>query len=290
LSRDREDRRIAPQVGTLAVRSLAALALALVVAWSLAPAVWQMMTALKPSAQIAHVPTIYLPRPLTWEHVAALWSRKPFGLYLANSAWVSAWATVLCLAAGALAAAALARAPGRARAGLLLALLVISLFPPILLLFPIYEIVRALGWINHPIALIVPYAALNLPLAVWVLEAGFREIPVELDDAAQLEGCTALTRLWRIQLPLAAPSLATAGMLVFIFSWNELMLALTFMTRDGSKTVTAGIASVSGASLHEIPWGQLSAAIVIATLPLLALILLFEGRITSGLTRGAVSE
>jgi len=266
------------------------LAGALVVAWSLAPAIWQILTALKPTDQIAHVPTVYLPHPLTWDHVAALWTRKPFGRYLANSAWVSAWATVLCLAAGALAAAAVARAPGRARAALLIALLVISLFPPILLLFPLYEMVRALGWINHPIALIVPYAALNLPLAVWVLEAGFREIPAELDDAAQLEGCPTLTRLWRIHLPLAAPSLATAGMLVFIFSWNELMLALTFMTRDGSKTVTAGIASVGGASLYEIPWGQLSAAIVIATLPLLALILLFEGRITSGLTRGAVSE
>ncbi len=262
----------------------------LAVASSLAPALWQVLTALKPDSQITHVPTVYLPHPPTWEHVAALWQRKPFGHYLANSIWISAWATLLCVAVASLAAAALARVSGAARVGPLLALLVISLFPPILLLFPLYEGVRALGWINHPLALIVPYAALDLPLAVWVLESGFRAIPIELDEAARLDGCSALQRLWRVHLPLAAPSVAAAATLVFIFCWNEFMLALTFMTRDASKTVTAGIASVSGASLYEIPWGQLSAAIVIATLPLIVLVLLFEGRIVSGLTRGAVTE
>ncbi len=267
---------------------LLALAVALLLAWSLAPAIWQALTALKPDAQITHVPTIYLPHPPTWRHVAALWERKPFGLYLANSAWVSAWATVLCLGVASLAAAALARLPGRGREGLLLALLVVSLFPPILLLFPLYEGVRAVGWINHPLALVLPYAALNLPLAVWVLESALRALPVELDEAARLDGLPALGRLWRIHLPLALPSLATAGILVFIFCWNEFMLSLTFMTRDANKTVTAGIASVSGASLYEIPWGQLSAAIVIATAPLIALVLLFQRRIVSGLTRGAL--
>jgi multiple sugar transport system permease protein len=250
--------------------------------------VWQALTAVKPDAQITHTPTIYLPSPATWRHVAALWERKPFGLYLANSAWISAWATILCVAAAALAAAALARLPGRGRVGLLLALLGVSLFPPIVLLFPLYEGVRALGWINHPLALILPYAALNLPLAVWVLESALRALPAELDEAGRLDGLPALARLWRIHLPLALPSVATAIILIFIFCWNEFMLALTFMTRDAGKTVTAGIASVSGASLYEIPWGQLSAAIVIATVPLIALVLLFQRRIVSGLTRGAV--
>ena len=97
-----------------------------------------------------------------------------------------------------------------------------------------------------------------------------------------------LRRLWRIHLPLAMPSLATAGILIFLFAWNEFMLALTFLTRDTTKTVTAGIASVSGASLYEIPWGQLSAAILLATAPVIALVLLFQRRIVSGLTRGAV--
>jgi len=225
---------------------------------------------------------------VTWEHVAALWLRKPFGRYLANSAWISAWATLLCVALAALAAAALAWLPGRRREGLLLALLVVSLFPPIMLLFPLYEGVRTLGWINDPLALVLPYAALNLPLAIWVLESALRALPRELDEAARMDGLAAPARLLRIHLPLVAPSLATAGILVFIFCWNEFMLALTFMTRDASKTVTAGIASVGGASIYEIPWGQLSAAVVIATAPLVAMVLLFERRIVSGLTRGAI--
>jgi multiple sugar transport system permease protein len=271
-------------------RVLLGIAIAAVVAWSVAPALWQVLTALKPEAQITRVPTVYLPHPVTAEHVTALLERKPFARYLSNSAWVSAWAMLLCLALAAPAGAALARMPGRSRRSLLLGLLFISLFPPILLLFPLYEGVRALGWINHPLALIVPYAALNLPLAVWILESAFRALPRELEEAGRLDGLRPLARLRKIHLPLAAPSLATAGILVFIFCWNEFMLALTFMTRDARKTVTAGIASVSGASLYEIPWGQLSAAVVLATLPLIFLVLLFQRRIVSGLTRGAVKE
>jgi multiple sugar transport system permease protein len=265
-----------------------ALAVGALVAWSLAPALWQLATALKPDAQITHVPTVYLPSPPTLEHFAELWKRKPFGAYVANSLWISSAATLLCLALAAPAASAIGRMGGRARDRVLLAFLLVALFPPILLLFPIYEAVRALGWLNHPLALIVPYTALALPLAVWILDAGFRQVPEEIEQAAILDGLQPWQRLLRVRLPLAAPSLATAGILVFIFCWNEFMFALTFMTRDRRKTATAGIASVSGASLYDIPWGQLSAAVVLATLPLVLLVLVFERRITSGLTSGAV--
>jgi multiple sugar transport system permease protein len=264
------------------------LAVALVACWSLAPALWQVLTALKPDAQITRVPTVYLPDPPTAEHFVALWQRKPFGAYLGNSAWIGACATLLSVSLAALAAAPLARMRGHGRDAVLLGFLLFAAFPPILLLFPIYEAVRALGWLNQPLALILPYAALNLPLAVWILESGYRQIAPEIDEAAALDGLGPLQRLLRIRLPLAAPSLVTAAVLVFISCWNEFMLALTFMTRDERKTVTAGIASVSGASLYEIPWGQLSAAIVLATLPLVLLVLVFERRIASGLTRGAV--
>jgi len=220
--------------------------------------------------------------------VRELWQRKPFASYLATSALVAGAATAIAVALGALAAAALARMPGKAGTRVLVALLVVSVFPPILLLFPLYEGVRALGWLNQPIALIVPYAALTLPLAVWILESGFRQIPREMDEAATLDGLRPVQRMLRIHLPLAVPSVVTAFILGFIFAWNEFMLALSFMTRDEAKTVTAGIASVSGASMYEIPWGQLSAAIVIATAPLIVLVLLFERRISGGLTRGAI--
>lgn len=265
-----------------------AVLLALVLAWSVAPALWQVLTALKPDAQITRFPTVYLPDPPTLDHVVSLWERKPFGRYMLHSAGISAAGTLLCLACAAPAAAALARAPRRLRDRVLLALLGVALFPPIVLLFPLFEGVRALGAVNQPVALIVPYAALNLPLAVWVLESGFRALPRELDEAARLDGLAPVRRLLRVHAPLAAPTLATAAILVFIFCWNEFLLALTFMTRDASKTVTAGIASVSGASLYEIPWGQLSAATILATLPLLILVFAFQRRIVGGLTRGAV--
>lgn len=265
-----------------------AIAVAAILAWSLLPVVWQLLTALKPDAQVTSSPTVYVPSPPTLLHFEALFTRKPFGTYLLNSLLVSAAATALCLAVAAPAAWALVRLAPRKRDRVLLALLLVALFPPILLLFPLYEGVRALGWLNHPLGLIVPYAALGLPLAVWIVESGLRQVPREIDEAARLDGVSALGRLVRFQLPLAAPSLATAAILAFIFCWNEFMLALTFMTRDARKTVTAGIASVGGSSIHEIPWGQLSAAVVVATAPLVALVLLFERRIASGLTRGAV--
>ncbi|MBP7675464.1 MAG: carbohydrate ABC transporter permease [Thermoanaerobaculia bacterium] len=268
--------------------ALLALAIALAAAWSLLPAAWQALTAVKPEAQITSSPAVWVPSPPTDVHVRTLLERKPFARYLANSAFVSLAATLLALAAAAPAAAALCRMRPRARSRGLLGLLLASLFPPILLLFPLYEGVRLLGLVNSPLALVLPYAAFGVPLATWVLEAGFRELPNEVEEAATLDGLGAIGRLLRVQLPLAAPSVAAAGLLTFIASWNEFLLALSFTTRDASRTVTAGIASVSGSSLYEVPWGPLSAAVVLATLPVVLLVLLFERRISGGLTGGAV--
>ncbi len=265
-----------------------ALAVSLAAAWSLLPAAWQALTAVKPEAQITASPAVWLPSPPTAEHVRALLARKPFARYLANSALVSLAATLLALAAAAPAAAALCRMRPRARSRGLLGLLLVSLFPPILLLFPLYEGVRLLGLVNSPLALVLPYAAFGVPLATWVLEAGFRELPHEVEEAAALDGLGPLGRLLKVQLPLAAPAVAAAALLTFVASWNEFLLALSFTTRDASRTVTAGIASVSGASLYEVPWGQLSAAIVLAALPVVLLVLVFERRISGGLTGGAV--
>ncbi len=260
----------------------------MLLAWSLAPALWQLSTALKPDAQITRTPTIYLPRPPTFRHFAELWHRRPFASYLAQSLRISTAATAISVLLAALAASALSDLGVRARRRLLGGLLLLAVFPPILLLFPLYEGLRALGWLNHSISLILPYAALSLPLSIWIMDAGYRQIPREIGEAAELDGLSPLGRVLRIELPLALPSAAAAALLVFIFCWNEFLLALTFLTRDDTKTVTAGIASIGSASIYEIPWGQLSAAISVATAPLVLLVFLFERRITSGLTRGAV--
>ena len=153
---------------------------------------------------------------------------------------------------------------------------------------PLYGALRAIRLLDTLPALILPYASFSLPLALWLLTGTFRALPAELYRAARVDGCTPLGAFRRVLLPLAAPGVATAGLLVFVFAWNEFMLALTFMTRDGAKTVTAGIASVGGTSLYEIPWGPLAAAVVLATAPLVALVFAFQGKIVSGLTRGGV--
>jgi multiple sugar transport system permease protein len=269
-------------------RAAFAVAVGVVLAWSLSPAAWQLATALKPDSEITTTPTVYLPRPPTLRHFSALAKRKPLGRYLLNSFEASAAATLVAVGVGLFAASALARMAERSRRRVLLGFLLLVSFPPVLLLFPLYEAARALGGLNHPLALVIPYSALALPLAIWILESAYRQIPREIGEAAALDGLSPLRRLVRIELPLALPSVVTAGILVFIACWNEFLLALAFLTRDESKTITAGIASVGGSSIHEIPWGQLAAAVVVATAPLFVLVFLFERRIAGGLTRGAV--
>lgn len=259
----------------------------LVVLWCLAPFVWQIITSLKTEAEIAHIPTVYVPTQVNGENYRSLFIRKPFGRYLWNSFFISSLSTVLCLLIGALAAYSVARLKVRGSGALLAVLVAVSLFPTIIFFFPIYELVRLTHTANTPIALILPYVTFNLPFAILVLSAFFRGISTDIEDAAKVDGFSRLQILFRIILPLAAPALATTGILVFIFCWNEFLLALTFMTRDTAKTVTAGIASLSGTTLYELPWGAISAAVVVSTAPLILLVIVFQRRIIQGLTAGA---
>ena len=258
-----------------------------VVVWCLAPFLWQIATSLQTDAEITAVPTTYLPTHPTGEHYRALFERKPFARYLWNSFLISSVSTAACLAVSAMAAYAIARLKVRGAKLILCSLVAISLFPPIIFFFPLYEMVRFTGTANSPIALIIPYITFNLPFTILVLTAFFRSVPMEIEEAAKVDGLSRWQTLTRIVLPLSAPALATTAILVFIFCWNEFLLALTFMTADDSKTVTAGIASLSGGSQFEVPWGAISASVVVSTLPLILLVLIFQRRIILGLTSGA---
>jgi multiple sugar transport system permease protein len=256
------------------------------VAWCLAPFAWQVITSLKSNAEIAAIPNVYVPQDLSAHHYADLFTRKPFGRYLLNSFVVSASATALCLLVGALAGYAVARLHVRGGRFLLAALVLVALFPPIVFFFPLYELVRLTGTANNPLALILPYAAFNLPFAVLVLTSFFRGVPLDVEEAAKIDGLGRLQILTRVIAPLAAPALATTGILVFIACWNEFLLALTFMTRDSAKTVTAGVASLGGTGTYDIPWGPVAASVVVSTAPLILLVLAFQRRIIQGLTAG----
>ena len=142
--------------------------------------------------------------------------------------------------------------------------------------------------INHPWGLIGPYAALNLPLSIWLLTGYFRQIPVELEEAAQMDGLGPSQTFFTIVLPLSAPALATATILAFVSSWNEYMLALTFMNADYARTVTVAVATLSGALVYQIPWGLIAAGVVASSLPLIFLVVFFQKKIVAGLTSGSV--
>ncbi|HZZ42892.1 MAG TPA: carbohydrate ABC transporter permease [Tepidisphaeraceae bacterium] len=255
--------------------------------WCVAPFAWQIITSLKSNPEIAAVPNVYLPKHLSLEHYSTLFWRKPFGRYLLNSFLISAGSMILCLFVSSLAAYSVARLHVRGGKLLLLSLVIIALFPSIVFFFPLYELVRITHTANNPIALILPYVTFNLPFAVLVLTSFFRSVPLDVEEAAKLDGLSRLQILFRIIMPLAAPALATTGILIFIASWNEFLLALTFMTRDTAKTVTAGVASLGGSSSYDIPWGPIAASVVISTLPLILLVILFQRRIIQGLTAGA---
>ena len=259
-------------------------------ALAVTPLVWYGLSSLKSSAELAQIPPTVFPTHVTLENYSQLFIRRPFAAYYVNSVVVASLAALLCVSCASLAAYKLARTSKKFKRMITFGLLVMAFFPPIVLVFPLYELIRMAGLVNHPWGLILPYAALNLPFAVWLLTGYMEQIPYELEEAAAIDGLTQFETYRKIIMPLAVPALTTAFLLIFIFSWNEFMFALTFMNREISRTVTVGVATLSGAYAYEIPWGLLAAGIVISTAPLIIAVLLFQKRIVSGLTAGGVKQ
>jgi trehalose/maltose transport system permease protein len=186
------------------------------------------------------------------------------------------------------AAFALARVQFRGRTLLLFTILGVSMFPQVAVLSGMFQMIRGLGLYNHLLGLVLSYMILTLPFTVWVLTTFMRDLPKELEEAAILDGASSWTIVTRVFMPLMWPALVTTGLLAFIAAWNEFLFALTFTLTSDQRTVPVGIALMSGASPQELPWGNIMAASVIVTLPLIGLVLIFQRRIVSGLTAGAV--
>lgn len=264
------------------------LAIAGVVLWSLGPFLWQVVTSLKPTAEVVKVPPTYWPSHPTLASYVKIFSTRPFGTYILNSVVVALATTALCSVVGTLAAYAFSRLPLPGGEWAVRSILFVALFPPTILVVPLYKLVQAMHLLNNPLGLILPYTALNLPFSIWVLMTFFKAIPKDLEEAAAIDGLSRWQTLWKVVFPLAAPAVATTAILVFIFSWNEFLLALIFMSKDAARTVPVGIAMLSGVTMYEVPWDQISAAVVLTTLPVVALVLAFQKRIVEGLTAGAV--
>ncbi|NJP10147.1 MAG: carbohydrate ABC transporter permease [Leptolyngbyaceae cyanobacterium RU_5_1] len=269
-------------------RVLLWVAVGAIAVFSLAPILWQVLTSFKLNEDIASIPTIYFPSRFTLNHYLELFSRRPFLLYIANSTFVSLTSTVVCLAIGTPAAYALARLRPLGGNLIQLGILLITLFPGILLLQGLLEIVQFFRLGNNYLALIIPYTALNLPLTILVMRSFFAQLPKDLEDAAKVDGYNTWQMLVQILTPLTLPALVTTGILTFIAAWNEFIFALTFITEETMKTIPVAAAQIGGTSVFEIPYGPIAAATVIGTIPLIILVLFFQRQIVQGLTAGAV--
>ena len=251
----------------------------------LGPFAWQLLTSLRPEGELTRVGW---PSRLTWESYASVLADGTFVRAVGNSLLVAAVTTGFCLAVGASAAFALAKLEFRGRGLLLGAALAVSMFPPIATVSPLYLALRAVGLRDSLLGLVPPYATFALPLTLWLLTSFFRALPDELYRAARVDGCTPVGAFRRVLLPLVVPGLATTALLVFIFSWNEFLYALTFLSSPEKRTVPVALSLFAGE--HTEPWGQIAAASLVATLPLAVLTVLFQRRIVAGLTAGAVKE
>ncbi len=264
------------------------LAIVAIIIFCLAPVLWQVLTSFKLNRDISAVPTVYFPSQLALDRYIELFTRYPFWRYILNSAVVSIASTVMVLALGTPAAYALTRMQLWGERALLASITIVTLFPSILLLLGLLEIIQVFRLSNNYLALIITYTAINLPLAILVMRSFFQQLPKDLEDAAKVDGYNTWQMLVHILLPLTLPALVTTGILTFIFAWNEFIFALTFITREELKTIPVMAAQLGGASVFEIPYGPIAAATVIGTIPLVILVLLFQRKIVQGLTAGAV--
>jgi multiple sugar transport system permease protein len=251
------------------------------------PYYWMAMTALKLPGELYVSPPRYWPSQLYLTNLVVVFTERPFATYVRNSAVIATMTTVFCVVVGAFSAYAIARLPIRFKPLILGAILTVTMFPRLSVVGPIFMMLRDLGWIDTYQGLFVPYAAFSLPFTMWVLVNFFRQLPRELEEAAEIDGCTPVQALVRVVVPLAAPAVATIAILVFISAWNEFLFAFIFSRSNAVRTVPVGIVMFQGV-FAQVPWGEISAAATIVTLPLIVLVLVFQRRIVQGLTAGAL--
>ena len=257
-----------------------------IVVFCLFPFYWLVNTSLKTGGDLSSA-SLLPPNP-TLKNYESVFKDPAFTKALRNSAIVSLVTTVLSLIVGSFCAYALARLKIKFKFVILAIILSITTFPQVTIAAPIFKLWRDVGLFNTLIGLIIPYLTFSLPLAIYILVSFFREIPRDLEEAALVDGATNFEAFRKVVVPLAAPGLATAGILTFIATWNEFLLAITLTSNSDARTVPAAIAFFTGSTQFEQPLGTISAASVIISIPLIIAVLLFQKRIVAGLTAGAV--
>jgi trehalose/maltose transport system permease protein len=272
-----------PLWGTIVLYLLAAL----VVVASVYPFLYTVTTSLKTGSALFDA-SLWPREPTMRNYVQLFEGRQPFGRHLLNSIMVATVTVAISLAMAITASYALGRIQFKGKGVLLLAILAVSMFPQVAVLSGMFELMQALGLYNQAIGLVVPYTVFTLPFTVWVLTTFMRGLPKELEEAAIMDGCGPMRIIFQVFMPLLWPALVSTGLLAFIGAWNEFLFALTFVSEDTERTVPVSISLITGATAYEVPWGSIMAASVIVTVPLVLLVLVFQQKIVSGLTAGAV--
>ena len=258
----------------------------LVLLFALVPVLWIVSLSLKTPEQVTDGRVL----PATWslDNYDAVFSQDIFTAALRNSFGIAAIATVIAVVIASMAAYAIARLNFPGKVLILGSALMIAMFPPISIVGPLYNMWRNLGLYDTWPGLIIPYLSFALPLAIYTLTTFFREIPWELEQAAQIDGATPFQAFTKVIVPLAAPGVATTSILVFIFCWNDFVFAVSLTSTSAAQTVPAAISQFPGASQFQQPTGSIAAAAVVVTIPIIIMVLLFQRRIVAGLTAGAV--
>jgi multiple sugar transport system permease protein len=250
------------------------------------PAAWILLTSLKTETELIRSPITYLPDAPTLANYTTAFTAQPILRFMFNSFVVASLSTAVCVLVGALAAYALTRLRMPYRNLIMSILLAVAMFPLVSLMVPLFKLMRELGLLNTYPALILPYAVMSLPVCTLVMASFFQDIPPDLEAAAMIDGCSRVGALFKVIVPLSAPGVFTAAILAFVNAWDEFLLALTLMNRVSMRTLSVGITLYQGE--FAFPWPLISAALIVAIVPICILIALFQERVVGGLTAGGV--
>ena len=263
----------------------------LILGWCLLPVAWIISLSFKSQESITTGNPGFFPSDGTgagWDNYQAVWDNEQFRRAIFNSIGISLIATLLSVIVATLAAYAIARLEFRGKRLVLSMSLAIAMFPVVSLVGPLFDMWRAFGIYDTWPGLIIPYMSFTLPLAIWTLSAFFREIPWEMEQAAQVDGATSWQAFRRVIVPLAAPGVFTAAILTFFFAWNDFVFGISLTSTEAARPIPASLAFFVGADPFNRPASLLAAAAVIATIPIIVIVLIFQRKIVAGLTSGAV--
>ncbi|MFC3850190.1 carbohydrate ABC transporter permease [Corynebacterium hansenii] len=274
------------QQGTGKEKALWTIALVLVVLYALVPVAWIASLSFKttPTLHDGH----FIPREWTLDNYKGIFQTSEFTRALINSIGIGLITTLIAVVVGTMAAYAIARLTFPGKSLILGVSLLIAMFPQVSLVSPLFDIERKLGLFDTWPGLILPYITFALPMAIFILSSFFKEIPWELEKAAQMDGATPFQAFRKVVAPLAIPGIVTAAILVFIFAWNDFLLAVSLTSTEASRTAPAAMANFTGSSQFEEPTGSIAAAAIVITIPIIIFVVIFQRRIVAGLTSGAV--